>query len=467
MKARRTANTLVLGLVLLVMSVATAWTVGRDGRRTEPAPMDELLAKAGAGELEVTWDITKTHNEHVETWIGFLSGRNADRTRLWLERSGMYGPMIQEELRRRGMPQDLLYLALIESGFSPRAYSVASASGIWQFIAETGKRYGLEVNAEVDERRDPVKSTHAALDYLQFLHRRFDSWYLAAAAYNTGENRVGRIMREEFGREKGSDEDFWAIAHRLPRETRNYVPLMLAAAHIGKEPVKYGLGEIEYQAPLAYDEVWVPGAIGVESIAQAAGVPVQEIEDLNTALMRKRTPEGRAWPVRLPAGTRAQFAAAFPAIYRAEQLAKAAPREPQRTAAAATVATATAKAATRQHTVRRGETLGHIATRYGVSVSALRSANGNVQPTRLRVGQTLRVPGGSAVAASRPASSSSSAAARPAATPAATARYHRVQRGENLSVIARRYNTSVTRLQSLNSLGRSSRIIAGKRIRVA
>src|SRR5690606_30020651 len=131
---------------------------------------------------------------------------------------------------------DLLYLALIESGLSPKAYSHAAASGLWQFISETGQRYGLEVSRDVDERRDPIQSTSAALDYLQDLYGRFGSWYLAAAAYNTGENRVERILRERAGGAKGDDALFWTIAPYLPRETRDYVPLMLAAAHIGKEP---------------------------------------------------------------------------------------------------------------------------------------------------------------------------------------------------------------------------------------
>jgi hypothetical protein len=158
------------------------------------------------------------------------------------------------------MPEDLFYLAMIESGLSNRAVSHASAVGLWQFIAETGRRYGLEVSTYVDERRDPLKSTDAALDYLTDLHDRFGSWYLAAAGYNSGENRVERILRQRAGGQKGDDALYWRIASHLPRETRDYVPLMLAAGHIGKDPNAYGFYGIEHQAPLAFDRVEVGGA---------------------------------------------------------------------------------------------------------------------------------------------------------------------------------------------------------------
>jgi membrane-bound lytic murein transglycosylase D len=391
-----------------------------------------------------------TRNASVDTWINFLSGRNAHNTRVWLERKGMYGPMIRAELRARGMPEDLLYLALIESGLSPRAYSKAAASGLWQFIAETGQRYGLEVNAEVDERRDPVKSTTAALDYLTYLYNRFDSWYLAAAAYNTGENRVGRIMRETFGKEKGTDDDFWAIAHRLPRETRDYVPLMLAAGHIGKEPAEFGFPDLEYQEPLAYETVWVPGSTELAMIARAAGVSEDAVVDLNLHLMRKRTPPNRGWSVRIPQGTRVAFEASFPALYRAARLAPADGPLHAGIAAPQRTATAAASTAARTHRVARGETMGHIAQRYGVSVAALRSANSGVDPRRMRVGQTLRVPAGG-----------SAQVARAASAP----QYHQVRRGENLTVIASRYGVSVRQLQSWNGL-RTTRIQAGQRLRV-
>src|SRR5688572_24007169 len=236
----RTKNSKILltGSLIVSVSLSTAWAVGRGVGGSDATPMDELIAAAtsNAASNVVRWDLPVTRNDHVDTWINFLKGGNRDKTELWMQRSGKYTPMIRERLRARGMPEDLIYLAFIESGYSTKARSHAAAVGLWQFIAETGKRYGLEVNSYVDERRDPIESTDAALDYLQELYDRFGSWYLAAAAYNTGENRVARIMRQRTGSERGRDEDFWKIAHLLPRETRNYVPLMLAAGHINKEP---------------------------------------------------------------------------------------------------------------------------------------------------------------------------------------------------------------------------------------
>jgi membrane-bound lytic murein transglycosylase D len=249
-----------------------------------------------------TWDLTVTSHERVDFFIEFLMGRNYDKTRKWLERMGKYAPLIQNELRERGMPQDLLYLAMIESGLSPDAYSRAHAAGMWQFIEETGERHGLEVTQFVDERRDPVKSTAAALDYLQAMYDRFDSWYLAAAGYNTGENRVGRLMREQTGSEKGADAGYWDIWDRLPSETRDYVPLMLAMGHIAKDPSKYGFHGLEPQTPLRFEEVVVPGGTQLADVASAADVEFDTVRDLNPQLVRKQTPPERRWAVRVPIG---------------------------------------------------------------------------------------------------------------------------------------------------------------------
>ena len=364
---RRDMKMLLIGGTAMSAALLTAWSI-RPEAPVEPAPMEEVLAEVdAAAEDVVTWDITVTRNERVDDWIDFLTGRNRDRTKLWLERSGKYGPMIQAELRERGMPEDLLYLALIESGFSPKAYSSAAASGIWQFIAETGQRYGLEVNGVVDERRDPIESTDAALNYLQDLYDRFGSWYLAAASYNTGENRVGRIMREMYGTERGTDEHFWKIAHRLPRETRDYVPLMLAAGHIAKEPEKYGFEHVRLEEPLSYEEVVVDPATPLEAVAKAAGTTIDAIQDLNPHFTLTRTRNDRRQLVRVPEGTRTAFMVNWPTVRESETLSL------------------------QSYRVRAGDSLLAIARRHGVSVEEIQRAN-RLSGTRINAGQTLEIP---------------------------------------------------------------------------
>lgn len=257
------------------------------------------------------WDLPSDRTERVDFFIDFLKGERFDDMKEWLERIGKYGPMIREELRARDMPEDLLFLAIIESGLDPNAYSKADAAGIWQFIEPTGERYGLEVSRYVDERRDPVKATAAALTYLEELNERFDSWFLAAASYNTGENRVGRIMKEITGSEKGADQDYWKISDRLPRETRDYVPLMVAAGHIAKDPGAFGFPELDFQEPLRFDVVRVPAGTPLADVAKAAGADVDVVLDLNPHLVKQQTPPDRDWDVRIPEGTQRTFAAAF------------------------------------------------------------------------------------------------------------------------------------------------------------
>ena len=313
-------RTLVTGA--LVLGLALPATAGMRGQSDLPKgpPVPQMLPDvaeiaaeaAGAGWdlpataaalADVRWDLRVTRNDRVEAWIGFLQGRNREKTGLWLERSGRYAPMIRQALRERGMPADLVYLAFIESGFSPHASSPAKAAGIWQFIAETGRRYGLEVSSYVDERRDPLKATTAALDYLQKLHHQFGNWYLAAAAYNSGENRVARILRERRENERGN-ETFWRIAPYLPQETRDYVPLILAAGRIGKEPEKYGFVNLEYHLPLTFETVEVPGGTRLAAVARAVQVGIGDVEELNPHLVQKMTPPGRVTEVRIPHSSR-------------------------------------------------------------------------------------------------------------------------------------------------------------------
>jgi membrane-bound lytic murein transglycosylase D len=189
---------------------------------------------------DVTWDLPDLNHPRVDMWVGKFTTGFRDDFATYLDHMADFQPMISAKLAARGMPQDLLYLALIESGGNPKAYSSAKASGLWQFIEGTAERYGLKVDGKVDERNDPAKETDAALRYLTDLHDRFGSWYLAAAAYNTGEGRVAKVMMEVTGHERGTDEDYYRISEKLPAETRDYVPKMIAAARIAKEPAKYG-----------------------------------------------------------------------------------------------------------------------------------------------------------------------------------------------------------------------------------
>lgn len=289
---------------------------------SEVSSEKDAVAKAAAdvagekaiAEAAIEWDLPNLDHERVDYWVDRFTTVPDMREKMdgFLYRSGYYVPMLLEKLEERDMPRDLIYLAMIESGFEPKAYSHAAASGLWQFIAETGKRYGLEIDRAVDERNDPIKATDAALDYLQELHDRFDSWYLASAAYNTGENRVGRIMREEFGTEKArSEEDYYRIWSRLPRETRDYVPLMIAAGRIGKDPAKYGFSHVKPGAPLEYDEVVLPPATDLGKVAAAAGVSLDDLRSLNPHFKLNRTPNNRDYPVRLPLGSLAQLASAW------------------------------------------------------------------------------------------------------------------------------------------------------------
>lgn len=236
-----TRKVALAGMALL----ATVYTVPRVG--SDLSSVQTVLTRitpsdADSSNSSTSWDLPNLDNARVDSWVKLFTTDPKVKSRfaVWLDRKSTYEPMISEKLAERDMPQDLIYLAMIESGFNPKAQSPAKAGGLWQFISETGRRYGLTVNKHVDERNHPDKATDAALAYLSDLHDRFGSWYLAAAAYNTGENRVGRIMKQVTGSEKGTDADYYRISKLLPKETQDYVPMMIAAGRISKEPAKYG-----------------------------------------------------------------------------------------------------------------------------------------------------------------------------------------------------------------------------------
>jgi membrane-bound lytic murein transglycosylase D len=373
-------------VAVLLGAVLGAGAAGGESRENAPVSTaaSGIVREATAAVAGATWDIPVVRNDAVDRFVGIFTGRQQDRMALYLKRSGRYEGMIRGKLRERGMPEDLLYLSMIESGFNPTARSHASAVGLWQFIEDTGRRYGLRVDSYVDERKHPEKSTDAALSYLEDLHGQFGSWYLAAAAYNTGEGRVARVMKQVTGKEKGRDADFWRIRRRLPSETREYVPLMVAAALVGKEPHKYGLGGVQRWMPLEHDEVQVPAGTRLSVVAQAVGVSENELKRLNPHLVRSMTPPGKkAYPVRVPRGRTERFAANFDTVQkRAAEIAARERREEQ----------ARVAARVRRHTVRNGESLWTIARRYDTTVKKVQAANGLGRRNRIRPGQRLVIP---------------------------------------------------------------------------
>jgi peptidoglycan lytic transglycosylase D len=239
-------------------------------------------------------------NERVAFWMErYLNQPEAFQD--ILSRAGLYSEMIRLKLRDRDMPEELLYLAMIESEYSTRARSGVAATGMWQFMGPTARAYGLRVDDYVDERRDPIRATDAALDYLAALHKRYGSWYLAAAAYNAGPTRVSRALRQHAAGRTGDEAVYWEIIDHLPRETAEFVPKLLAATTLARDPGRYGL-EFEPVQPYAYDVVWVPGGTRLARVAASLGVKEGRLWSLNPHLTRGITPPEYAFGLRVPTG---------------------------------------------------------------------------------------------------------------------------------------------------------------------
>jgi len=301
-------------------------------------------------------------NEKVRGFIDLFQRRADDFFIKSLARSQAYADMMKRIFREKNLPEDLFYLALIESGFNPKAFSRAKASGIWQFVRQTGRRFGLKVDKWIDERRDPEKSTYAAAEYLKSLYEIFQNWDLVAASYNAGEGKVLRAMK------KAKSQDFWEISrHRyLKRETKNYVPMFLAAVAIAKEPEKYGFTNIDYHPPLVYEKVVVPPGTSLQRIARAAAIELSELQALNPALKRGKTPP--YYPqteINLPPGKKEIFEKNF---YQ------------------------TSAPNAKVHRVRSGETLAGIAKKYRVDLQDLCRFNDLSPRVPIKPGQILLLP---------------------------------------------------------------------------
>ncbi|HXG53257.1 MAG TPA: transglycosylase SLT domain-containing protein [candidate division Zixibacteria bacterium] len=306
-----------------------------------------------------------TRNPKVRYFLRHYSRNGRAQLRKLLARSGRYWPMIAKILNEEGLPEELGYLALIESGFVPHRASPRGAVGLWQFVPATARHYGLKIDRWVDERRDPVKATRAAAAYLKDLHDYFGRWYLVTAAYNAGPGTVDRALQSS------GTSDFWTLSGnaRLSNETRDFVPKFVAVAMIAADPAKYGIRDIEYEPPLEYREVEIDEPMSLATLAAMAETTVAELRELNPSLLHDLTPpDPSGFRIKIPTGS----AAAFARAYRRHQ--------ETRPAGGRVVI----------HEVRRGETLFSIARRYGQEVRALMQLNG-LASARLRVGQRLKV----------------------------------------------------------------------------
>jgi membrane-bound lytic murein transglycosylase D len=436
-------------------------------KKYESATIDELLANATtfpvlppdastkaavAADLEATaHDIPIPQHSKVLSYVEVFQSRLRDYIQDSLHRGARYLPMIQDVFRAEGLPLDLAYIPIIESSFKTNALSKAKAKGPWQFMKATAQEHGLKTDWFIDERSDPEKATLAAAQYLKTLSRMFDGdWNMVLAAYNGGPGRVQRAMK------RSGIDDFWSLASTskfLPRETREYVPMIFAAMIIARNPVQYGFTVLETE-PIAYEKVTLPRAIDLRRVAEWAGTTVDEIQSLNPELRRWTTPvRYPEYEVKVPVGTADRLSA---------RLSKALPSD---------------FTALKWYTVKKGETLVTVARKFGVSRGDVAEANNMSVKVRLRPGQDLIIPRapGTLLAARTertvPAEVASRSLASSAETPTAakssevTQITYRVKRGDTLFGIAQLFDTTVANIKSWNRL-RGNTISPGARLKI-
>ena len=370
--------------------------------------------------------------ERVEHYLRVFSGSAKEHITAQLEEGSRYEPMIRAKMKAGGLPEDMYYLALIESGFDPNAYSRAAAVGMWQFMASTARDMGLRVDWWIDERRDPIKSTTAAVGFIRGLKEQLGSLYLAAAAYNGGPGRIARGLTRYADDLEGTtgDDRFFALADKdiLPRETREYVPQLIAAALVAKEPGRYGM-EIRALPPFTYDSVKVGPATPLAAIAKASGATVEKIVRLNPQVLRGMTPPRDSTRVRIPLGSAAGFDSSFKALPADERVG---------------IHRVLTKKGDYPETVAERN---HIRTKYVLLFNP--KAERSKKTGKLAAGQVLLIP-----------TPAVAAAATDAPDPlierySSGTRTHVVRRGESLGLIAKRYHTTVKSIMALNGMKRS------------
>ncbi|MFC1572402.1 LysM peptidoglycan-binding domain-containing protein, partial [Candidatus Eisenbacteria bacterium] len=388
-----------------------------------PDLSDSLVAvtEARVPSQEELFDYPIEVNHRVLAWIDYYLGRGKRSFDLNLKRSGRYLAMARRIFAEEGVPQDLTFLAHVESGFRFNARSRAKALGLWQFMRGTARMYELRCDSYVDERLDPERETRAAAQHLRDLHERYGDWYLALAAYNAGAGKVDKAIK------RSGTRNFWEIARtrHLVNETRNFVPAILASTLLAKSPGAYGLTE-EADPPLEYENVSVDSPTDLRVVAQCTGASLSVLQELNPALLLNQTPPGTGdYDIHVPTGTSERFEVAFAMIPRHERLVF------------------------HRHTVSSGETLGLLARRYGTNVRAIQDANRLGRSTLIRVGQTLKIPsrhdGIGTVNFNRE-----------------QAIRHTVRRGQCLGGIAKSYGVTVRQLQDANGIANPSRISPGQ-----
>lgn len=409
-----------------------------------------LIPDSGSGAVSITDVIEEEQqmtiplvlNKKVENAITYFQGRGRRVFTKWLQRTGWYQDLIITILKEEGVPEELFYLAMIESGFNPNAKSYARAVGIWQFISGTGKAYGLTSSWWYDERRDPEKSSRAAAKHLRDLYQRFDNWYLAIAGYNFSPGKIEKRLQ------KYNVEEFWDLP-RLPRQTRNYVPTFIAAVHIAKNPAEYGFF-VEPEAPVIYDTVTVKECVDLNVVATCVNSNFDELKRLNPALLRWCTPPDRdKWILNIPPGSRDLFQANYSRVPDDQKLTYI------------------------NHLIRRGETLSQISRKYGVNIDEIKRFN-KIRGTFIREGQVLVIPYPQNKQYARVLAKQSVIYAsqdepvrEPVSSVPGREKYvHVVKKGETLWEIAGKYGVEVHQIRSWNGLSGSRNIYPNQKLNI-
>jgi membrane-bound lytic murein transglycosylase D len=407
-------------------------------QQSEPAPIDEanevtfpvdpnIKAQAAAEIRQTHSDLPLVMNDQIASYISYFSSRGRGALVNGMEHSGRYRDMILRVLKEEGVPQDLIYLAQAESGFHSLALSRAGARGMWQFMASRASGYGLQRNWWVDERQDPEKSTRAAAHHLKDLYNQFGDWYLAMAAYNSGPGTVQKAV------ERTGYADFWELYKRnvLPKETRNYVPIILAITIMSKNPAQYGLTDVEMEAPASSDSVTIDYPVDLRLVAECVDSSVDQLQALNPSLLRMTTPKDEAFTLHLPIGTKDKF----------EQQIASIPLEK--------------RVLWRFHRVQPGDTLASIARKYHVSAHAISEAN-DLHDEEMKADAKLIIP----VATSRGKEAASEETASSGGySKHATA--YKVRKGDTVESVADDFSVPAEKVRKWNHLS-SNKLTAGR-----